>query len=520
MKNNTALQNSSNIRHINFWIALTVLVGITLRTIQYLGNSSMWFDELTSALNIQSRTFYQLATQPLDYNQVAPVGFLLGEKLATYLFGENDLAFRFFPWLWSVASLIMFVLIAQRFLRNFYLLAAVLLYAVCLSQWWYAGEGKQYSGDVAFSVFLVWASLTIAKANLKKGMVWFLALGGCIAILSSLPAIPLSLFLLGILTIVYYRNRLPASKFDLLIIGSFWLMSVLLHVYYVKFVISSAVKDAMSAYWSHGFPPITSVANYAGWFPKKIYSELNFFLFVWGYQLVTPLAYIGMVLLMFSLFGIIYLTRSKKVDILILFSSLLIALVLAFAYILPFDERVGLYASWPFIISGMAGIAYLQQWQPRIFRPALSIPLAFCLALPCILIPILVPYARPPVYAQPSQPVLRELKKQMQPGDILYVYYKARHALKFYGPKEGISGYQVGKYYDSIIPYLREVDGLRGNKRVWFFYTAWTYTQPFPDSIKHYMGHVIGKEIGHIPDPFKGQETSEATAYLYDLSQK
>lgn len=47
-------------RHINFWIALSVLVGITLRTVQYLGTSSMSFDELTSALNIQSKTFYEL----------------------------------------------------------------------------------------------------------------------------------------------------------------------------------------------------------------------------------------------------------------------------------------------------------------------------------------------------------------------------------------------------------------------------------------------------------------------------
>ncbi len=64
-----------NPQHFNFWIALTKLVGIVLRTVQYLGTSSMSFDELTSALNIQSRTFYELATQSLDYNQVALLAF-------------------------------------------------------------------------------------------------------------------------------------------------------------------------------------------------------------------------------------------------------------------------------------------------------------------------------------------------------------------------------------------------------------------------------------------------------------
>lgn len=115
---------------------------------------------------------------------------------------------------------------------------------------------------------------------------------------------------------------------------------------------------------------------------------------------------------MFSLFGIIYLARAKKVETLILFSSLLIAIMLAIAYILPYNHRVGLYASWPFIISGMAGIAALQQWKPRIFRPALSVPLALCIGLTCILILVFVPFARPPYRFQPSQPVLRELKNR------------------------------------------------------------------------------------------------------------
>ncbi len=38
--------------------------------------------------------------------------------------------------------------------------------------------------------------------------------------------------------------------------------------------------------------------------------------------------------------------------------------------------------------------------------------------------------------------------------------------------------------------------------------------------MKKYMGNVIGKEIGHIPDPYGGLDVREATAYLYDLSGK
>jgi hypothetical protein len=59
----------------------------------------------------------------------------------------------------------------------------------------------------------------------------------------------------------------------------------------------------------------------------------------------------------------------------------------------------------------------------------------------------------------------------MQPGDILFVYYRARHAVKFYGPKEGITDYIVGNDYNDIKGYLRDIDSLRGNKKDWFFYT-------------------------------------------------
>ena len=506
-------------RHINFWIALTVLAGITMRTVQYVGATSMWFDELTSALNIQSRTFYQLATQSLDYNQVASVGFLLGEKLATYLFGENDEAFRFFPWLWSIVSLSLFVLVAQRFLNRLYLLAAVILFAVSFSQWEYGGQAKQYSGDVAFSIFLVWASLTIInKAGLKKGMVLFFASGGSIGILSSQPAIPLSLFLLFILALTYYKNRLSFVKYPLLLIGGFWLLSAILHICYAKKVISPTVKDAMSAYWSHGFPPLTSVIDFVGWFPHRISKEVTFFLFTYAPLAFSPLAFVGSILSLFSIIGIIYWVNNKKENTLILFSPLLIALVLAVAHILPFDERVGLYASWPLIISGISGIACLQQWKPQIFRPALSVPLALSFGLSCILILVFLPVVRLPLYYQPSQPVLRELKKQMQPGDVLFVYYRARHAVKFYGPKEGITNYVVGKDYTNINGYLRDIDSLRGHQRVWFFYTQWVPPKPYPDSMKKYTGNVIGRQIGHIPDPFGGKEMDEATAYLYDLS--
>ena len=154
-----------------------------------------------------------------------------------------------------------------------------------------------------------------------------------------------------------------------------------------------------------------------------------------------------------------------------MFSPLLVALFLATAKILPFDNRVSIYATWPLIISGIAGISALQNWLPVLFRPVVSTTVSLLIALPIILITIVFPSEHTPFNGQSSQPVLKELKKQLLPGDILYVYFKTRHAVHFYGPKKGITNYVTGNSYDSIVPFLREVYKLKGNKRVWFFFS-------------------------------------------------
>src|SRR3990170_7942433 len=153
--------NLFNARHINSWLVLVFTTGVLLSSIQFFGHSSMWFDELTSALNVQHHSYYQLMTESLDYNQVAPVGFLLLEKFATTLFGENDFAFRFFPWLWSLVSLVFFLDVAKHFLKGPLLVAAYILFATSVSHWLYAGEAKQYSGDITASIFLAWSALQL-----------------------------------------------------------------------------------------------------------------------------------------------------------------------------------------------------------------------------------------------------------------------------------------------------------------------------------------------------------------------
>ena len=78
-----------------------------LRLRQYLTGRSLWADEAMLALNIVTRDFAGMF-QPLDYDQGAPIGFLLVEKLFHALLGKHELALRLFPLLVGLISLWLF----------------------------------------------------------------------------------------------------------------------------------------------------------------------------------------------------------------------------------------------------------------------------------------------------------------------------------------------------------------------------------------------------------------------------
>jgi hypothetical protein len=91
----------------------------------------MWFDELAVALNVQQRSLSLLLSQPLEFFQIAPAGFLGAVKMTSGLLGVNALGLRLVPWLSGLASLLLFWRVAVRVLRA-PLLAALLLFASAL----------------------------------------------------------------------------------------------------------------------------------------------------------------------------------------------------------------------------------------------------------------------------------------------------------------------------------------------------------------------------------------------------
>ncbi len=386
-------------------VVLVFGIGIVLRCLNYFPHSSLHFDELTSALNIRDRSFYQLATESLDHNQVAPVGFLWLEKAATLLFGVNDLAYRFFPFVFSVLSLVLFYSISKLFLKGATRLGALLLFAVSIAMINYAGEAKQYSGEIAASLFLVWSALKLLQDPCKPTTLGLIALGGSFFILCSLPAIITApLVLTGVLVAVLKKKTaLPLKPF--MVVALSWALACLLLAYHAKFVIAKEVQQAMSGYWSAGFAPLGSPGDFLLWLPQSLYREFSFFLIGWMDEYLSGLRYFPLTLLLLSVPGVFFLIQKSRLGSFILFVPLLTALLLAVLQLLPFFGRVSIYATWPVLIGGMAGIAALQQRLPRLYPPVMGAVTVTLICVPLLILPLVHKEAKPPYNAQSSQPV-------------------------------------------------------------------------------------------------------------------
>src|SRR5512134_330155 len=128
-------------------VAALLLVGMVLRLRQYLTSRSLWVDEAMLALNVVNRSLAGLV-QPLDYDQGAPLGFLLVEKLVQLLLGKHELVLRLFPLLAGLLSLGLFALLLRRMeMRGAGGLTALALFALNPRLIYYSSEVKQYILD-------------------------------------------------------------------------------------------------------------------------------------------------------------------------------------------------------------------------------------------------------------------------------------------------------------------------------------------------------------------------------------
>jgi hypothetical protein len=249
------------------WITVGfVVLGVLLRTIRFGLCFPLYGDEGSLAANFLDRDFAGFF-QPLDYGQIAPLGFLWAELAVVKLIGFGEYSLRFLPYVASIASVGLFAMLARRMCGD--TIAATLsiaVFGVSLVLIRYAAEVKPYSIDLLISIAILYLALRVIEGKKETHLLWYLALFVPVAVLCSLPSLFVIagvLFTVGIQFLLERNQKLivPSIALALSTLVSFV-------IYYVYFLSPHHEyhKYGMTTFWAGAFPPLDSPFHLVWWF--------------------------------------------------------------------------------------------------------------------------------------------------------------------------------------------------------------------------------------------------------------
>jgi uncharacterized membrane protein len=457
------------------WVfpAAIILVGLLLRLLHYLNNRSLWLDEAMLARNILDRGPLELLTQ-LDYDQGAPVLFLLLVDISTVLFGSNEMALRLVPLLAGLISLPIFYLTAKFLLARRFVMVAVSIFAFSSILVYYAQELKQYSMDVAIAVTLTYLSMRIVKSNEphRTGM-FLLGVVGSVSTFLSHPAIFVLAGIATTLIILKARGQLKVAFVDLCVVVILW--GVSFGCNYLFFLQSSSINEMLSRFWSPGFLPFpTSTEAVRMWFS----AGMKFLSYV-GYVSVWQVLVLA---LMAVAVGTAIINRSATTIMIVLY--FIFALFASVVGQYPFMDRLTLYLV-PFVI--LLSVKGLQELSRRNTR------IVYVITTLCLLAPSvnsLWHLASRPILRNEVRPLLKYLSSQRRISDHVYVSYGAQHVVKYYRRDEASEDeffHYGSESEDDTEGFMDDINTLKKLERVWFL-----FVQPYGEQEALFLSSMEG----------------------------
>ncbi len=393
---------------------LIIFIGVILAIYQFVFNRSLWLDEASLALNIIRRNFQEL-TMPLEYLQVAPLGFLFIEKNAVLIYGKTDLALRIFPLISFLASIVFFYLFSNKLVKDKLIaLLATSIFSTSIILISYSSEVKQYSSDVLITLIILYYTLKVQSTQNRSLFTY--AIIGSIAIWFSNVSI-IILFITGVY--ILYTETYKRKNYKILLPLLLWLLSFC--IYYILFIHNHPYAEWMITYWKKAFLPINP-------FSSTFYDFLHGVLKRDIYGYILNFGAYWYIPLLVSLSAIIYLIKNKKYAILYFcLAPIIVHLILSILMLYPFSKRLILYNAPLIILLFSIGLYNLVKYINKII-----------IRLPYILliIPILIAFnsklSKFPIEKEEIKKSLNYIERNINKDDEIYVYYKASRAFMFY----------------------------------------------------------------------------------------
>lgn len=495
-----------------------VLMGAGLRLWQYLANTSLWLDELAVARNILDRSVWKLLTVPLAYDQTAPKGFLLFEKIAVSLFGQSDYVLRFLPLASSLIALVAFWRIVERLLDGLAGPVALALFATAPPFLTFGSQVKQYSSDVVVAILLLLLALDLRRPDVSLQRALWLGAAGALAVWFSQPAVLVILALSVVFIIFALNERRETGSRRLLVLSTtlgLWVISALSATLTALASMTAATREYMHRYWAAGFPQVPMSLALKTLWP---WDRLERLIGTGGSASLAypaPALYLGLAVLGFAV-----LWHRNRSSAALLIAPICLTLAAAVARQYPFSDRLILFLVPSFFIAIGASAEQIREWLNR-WSKVLGV-----VVLLLVVGPAVYPIAKtPPVYQlEDMKPVLSYMQARRRSGDLVYVYYGAAPHVTFYARAYGLhdDDYSVGGCTrGDTRHYFEELDMFRGRPRVWVLITHALPLYRERDDILRYLD-----TIGIRRDGFAMQSRLPglpglripAEAFLYDLS--
>ncbi|MCG8467854.1 MAG: glycosyltransferase family 39 protein [Gemmatimonadetes bacterium] len=400
-------------------------VGVVARAISLLGNRSLWLDESMIALNIQRRSFLELVGT-LDFNQVAPLGFLWLEKLAVLALGVDELALRLWPYVAGVATLFFVDTVAKRLLTAPGRLFCVGLTAVSGSLIYYASEVKQYAFDVAIAALLLMVGLAFAEPD-RAGRRWLVpTIVGVVAVWFSHPVI---FVLPGVLLYLRLAPGERSPRLGPLAVAALSWGASFVAAFFLT-ARGASQNPVMARFWSEGFMPLptdaTSLRWYvdaaSGWIRNTIdFAETDSGLHGVAIGIGFALAAVGTARLV---------ARDRRVLALVA-TPIACALLASALRLYPFEGRLILFlVPSTVLLMGYGLEALVGRRDRRTIAPgALGVASAAMVVFAAAWVSLA--WCRAPVREE-LRPVLEQVSASLAPGDVVYLHSGAQHAALFY----------------------------------------------------------------------------------------
>jgi hypothetical protein len=399
------------------FILIVIAAGFALRGYQYLCNRSLWVDEAMLAVNIAGRSYRELLG-PLDFDQGAPIGFLFLIKSSAWVFGDDELAYRLFPLLFSLAAIPAFWQVASRWLEREAAAIALAFFVVNPFLIYYAGEMKQYSSDVFFLLVLYALFLPRLTSDLSaKEAFWGSAIGA-LALWFSHPAV----FTLAGLGLSKAAFHLQARKWSalpkLVAMGGVWIASGIgLYLISLK---NLASNPKLISYWGDDFAPIafSDLSTWKWYVHKAVEVTRDPLGFTW----------VGLLVLVVITVGVAGSFRRSTYLTISILSPCMILLLASMAQLYPIGGRLILFTVpiWTIFLAG--GLRRVGRWNgfaAKALYPAVLVVLLFSVLQPTIRLTL-----NPE--KEEIKPAMNYIKNRMASGDALVVPSTSYPAFLFY----------------------------------------------------------------------------------------